>query len=280
MAYVASRMKSVYRLFQASAETATLPYRPEQNDLRNARRYLTVLEVGRCKQDARIDSKLRLPRGGRRSEVMVTKSSREEPLTRAGLREYAAVRWERYLQRTRDERRQLLDGVAPIMGIHRKAAIRLRRAPRPRAMPVPRGLPGGHGGRRDPVGGERPHRRPSVAPLRARAARRSGPVRRADRGPDVEERLRRASARHSPACCSLERGPDRPRRLPIRGMTIRWKSARSSSRTCLGALRSRTPPPAAVRPEARTRNPEVAHARSRFNRWRSTCDGATEVSSA
>jgi hypothetical protein len=59
-------------------------------------------------------------------------------VTRASLREYAAGQRERYLQGTRAEKRQLLDEVVAVTGIHRKAAIRLlRRAPRPRAMPGP-----------------------------------------------------------------------------------------------------------------------------------------------
>lgn len=55
-------------------------------------------------------------------------------MTRASLREYAAVQRERYLQATRAEKRQLLNEVVAVTGIHRKAAIRLlRRAPRPPA---------------------------------------------------------------------------------------------------------------------------------------------------
>ena len=53
-------------------------------------------------------------------------------MTRASLREYAAVQRERYLRSTRDEKRQLLDEVVAVTRIHRKAAIRLlRRVPRP-----------------------------------------------------------------------------------------------------------------------------------------------------
>ena len=52
-------------------------------------------------------------------------------MTRAGLREYAAVQRPRYLQATRAEKRQLLNEVVAVTGIHRKAAIRLlRRTPR------------------------------------------------------------------------------------------------------------------------------------------------------
>ena len=45
---------------------------------------------------------------GRRSEVTVTNSTQEGPVTRASLREYAAVQRERYRQATRAEKRQLL----------------------------------------------------------------------------------------------------------------------------------------------------------------------------
>jgi hypothetical protein len=52
-------------------------------------------------------------------------------VTRASLREYAAVQHERYQQATRAEKHRLLDEVVAVAGIHRKAAIRLlRRAPR------------------------------------------------------------------------------------------------------------------------------------------------------
>ena len=67
-------------------------------------------------------------------------------MTRASLREYAAVQRLRYLQATRSEKRQLLDEVVAVTGIHRKAAIRLlRRAPRPRPTPGPGGRPREYG---------------------------------------------------------------------------------------------------------------------------------------
>ena len=67
-------------------------------------------------------------------------------MTRASLREYAAVQRERYRQATRAEKRQLLDEVVAVTGMHRKAAIRLlRRPPRPRAMPGPGGRPREYG---------------------------------------------------------------------------------------------------------------------------------------
>jgi hypothetical protein len=53
-------------------------------------------------------------------------------VTRAALREYAAVQRERYLRARRREKQRLLDEVVAVTGIHRKAAIRLlRRLPRP-----------------------------------------------------------------------------------------------------------------------------------------------------
>jgi hypothetical protein len=67
-------------------------------------------------------------------------------VTRASLREYAAVQRERYRQATRPEKRQLLDEIVAVTGIPRKAAIRLlRRAPRPRASPGPGGRPRAYG---------------------------------------------------------------------------------------------------------------------------------------
>jgi len=67
-------------------------------------------------------------------------------VTRASLREYAAVQRARYTQATRAEKRRLLDEVVAVAGIHRKAAIRLlRRAPRRRASPGPGGRPRTYG---------------------------------------------------------------------------------------------------------------------------------------
>ena len=52
-------------------------------------------------------------------------------MTRASLREYAAVQPERYLHATRAEKHRLLDETVAVTGMHRKAAIRLlRRGPR------------------------------------------------------------------------------------------------------------------------------------------------------
>src|SRR5262249_32913051 len=81
-------------------------------------------------------------RRGPRSEVTVTNSPPEVPVTRASLREYAAVQRERYVQATRADKRQLLTEVVAVTGIHRKAAVRLlRRAPRPPAGPSRAGRP-------------------------------------------------------------------------------------------------------------------------------------------
>jgi hypothetical protein len=57
-------------------------------------------------------------------------------VTRAGLREYAAVQRERYLGARRAEKHRLLNEVVAVTGLHRKAAIRLlRRPPRPPGGP-------------------------------------------------------------------------------------------------------------------------------------------------
>jgi hypothetical protein len=67
-------------------------------------------------------------------------------VTRASLREYAAVQRERYLRATRTEKRQLLNEVVAVAGIHRKAAIRLlRRAPRAPTAPSRAGRPRAYG---------------------------------------------------------------------------------------------------------------------------------------
>lgn len=50
-------------------------------------------------------------------------------MTRASLREYAAIQRARYQQATRAEKHRLLDEVVRVTGIHRKAAIRLLRRP-------------------------------------------------------------------------------------------------------------------------------------------------------
>ena len=57
-------------------------------------------------------------------------------MTRASLREYAAVQRERYQQASRIEKHRLLDEMVAVTGMHRKAAIRLLRRP-PRLAPGP-----------------------------------------------------------------------------------------------------------------------------------------------
>jgi hypothetical protein len=63
-------------------------------------------------------------------------------VTRASLREYAAVQRERYQHATRAEKHRLLDETVAVTGMHRKAAIRLlRRAPRLPTAPSRAGRP-------------------------------------------------------------------------------------------------------------------------------------------
>jgi len=67
-------------------------------------------------------------------------------VTRASLREYAAVQRERYLRATRAGKRQLLNEVVAVAGIHRKAAIRLlRRELRAPTAPSRAGRPRSYG---------------------------------------------------------------------------------------------------------------------------------------
>src|SRR3990172_1824140 len=79
---------------------------------------------------------------GSPSKVTVTNASQEVTVTRAGLREYAAVQRERYLGARRAEKHRLLNEVVAVTGLHRKAAIRLlRRPPRPPPSPPRPGHP-------------------------------------------------------------------------------------------------------------------------------------------
>ena len=67
-------------------------------------------------------------------------------MTRASLREYAAVQRERYQQASRGDKHRLLDEMVAVTGMHRKAAIRLlRRIPRSAAAPVRGGRPRRYG---------------------------------------------------------------------------------------------------------------------------------------
>src|SRR5262249_60458627 len=75
-------------------------------------------------------------RPARRSEITVTNPPGEATVTRASLREYAAVQRERYQQASRSEKHRLLDEMGAVTGMHSKAAIRLLRRP-PRATPAP-----------------------------------------------------------------------------------------------------------------------------------------------
>jgi len=165
-------------------------------------------------------------------------------VTRASLREYAAVQRVRYLQATRVEKRQLLDEVVAVTGIHRKAAIRLlRRPPRPRSTPGPGGRPREYGpevaaaaevlwqasGR---IGAHRLH--PFVPDLLARLVQCGALALR----PDVEKRLRHASrptltrllaparAQYPPRSATTTRaGTWLRQEIPIRTFT-EWDDAR------------------------------------------------------
>jgi hypothetical protein len=67
-------------------------------------------------------------------------------VTRASLREYAAVQRVRYQPATRADKQRLLDEIVAVTGLHRKAAIRLLgRAPRTRPTPGPGGRPRAYG---------------------------------------------------------------------------------------------------------------------------------------
>lgn len=67
-------------------------------------------------------------------------------MTRASLREYAAVQRERYRQASRKEKHRLLDEMVAVTGMHRKAAIRLlRRTPEPGAARARAGRPRQYG---------------------------------------------------------------------------------------------------------------------------------------
>jgi hypothetical protein len=59
-------------------------------------------------------------------------------VTRASLREYAAVQRERYLRAPRAEKHRLLTEVVAVTGLHRRAAIRLLRRPLRPATSRPR----------------------------------------------------------------------------------------------------------------------------------------------
>jgi hypothetical protein len=165
-------------------------------------------------------------------------------VTRASLREYAAVQRERYRQATRAEKRQLLDEVVAVTGIHRKAAIRLlRRLPRPRTAPGPGGRPRAYGpavaaaaevlwqasGR---IGAHRLH--PFVPELLDRLLRDGELtllpavdklVRQASR-PTLTRLLRTARAQYPPRGATLTRpGPVLKHEIPIRTFTD-WTDAR------------------------------------------------------
>jgi hypothetical protein len=148
-------------------------------------------------------------------------------VTRASLREYAAVQRVRYREAsTRAAKGRLLDEVVAVTGLHRKAAIRLlRRAARLRATPGSGGRPREYGPDVaaaaevlwEASGRIGPHRlQPFVAELLERLVR-CGEVTVA---PAVEKRVRQASR----ATLTRLLAPARAR-LPRRGATLTHPSA-------------------------------------------------------
>ena len=168
-------------------------------------------------------------------------------MTRASLREYAAVQRPRDQQAPRAEKHRLLDEIVAVTGLHRQAAIRLLpgtpAAARAGAGRAPAGVrPGDRRRRRGPVAGLRPDRGPSPPPLRARAPRAAHPVGRTG-PPAVDKRLRQASR---PTLARLL-APTRAQ-YPRRGRRPPGPAPSSSTRSPSGPSRSgKMPAPASSR---------------------------------
>ena len=141
-------------------------------------------------------------------------------MTRASLREYAAVQRERYLHAPRAEKHRLLNEVVAVTGLHRKAAIRLlRRSPRPPGRCPRSGRPRWYGPAvataaqllSEATGHIGPHRwHPFLSELLDRLTRSGDLV----VPPDVDKRLRQVS----PATLARLLAPFRAA-LPVRGLT-------------------------------------------------------------
>ena len=141
-------------------------------------------------------------------------------MTRASLREYAAVQRERYLRAPRAEKHRLLNEVVAVTGLHRKAAIRLlRRAPHLRASRPRAGRPRRYGPAvaaaaqllSEATGHIGPHRWHPFLPELLDRLTRSGDV---GVTPEVDKHLRQVS----PATLARLLAPFR-RTLPHRGLT-------------------------------------------------------------
>ena len=141
-------------------------------------------------------------------------------MTRASLREYAAVQRERYLRAPRAEKHRLLTEVVAVTGLHRKAAIRLLRRPLRPATSRPRaGRPRRYGPAvaaaaqllSEATGHIGPHRWHPFLPELLDRLTRSGDV---GVTPEVDKHLRQVS----PATLARLLAPFR-RTLPHRGLT-------------------------------------------------------------
>ena len=141
-------------------------------------------------------------------------------MTRASLREYAAVQQERDLGATRADKHRLLNEVVAVTGLHRKAAIRLlRRAPRPGGSRPRSGRPRQYGPAvataaqllSEATGHIGPHRWHPFLPELLDRVTRSGDLRVT---PEVDKHLRQVS----PATLARLLAPFRAT-LPLRGAT-------------------------------------------------------------
>ena len=141
-------------------------------------------------------------------------------MTRASLREYAAVQRERYLSARWAEKHRLLTEVVAVTGLHRKAAIRLLRRPLRPATSRPRsGRPRRYGPAvaaaaqllSEATGHIGPHRWHPFLPELLDRLTRSGDV---GVTPEVDKHLRQVS----PATLARLLAPFR-RTLPHRGLT-------------------------------------------------------------
>jgi hypothetical protein len=156
-------------------------------------------------------------------------------VTRASLREYAAVQRERYLSARWAEKHRLLNEVVAVTGLHRKAAIRLLRRPRCPAPSRPRsGRPRRYGPAvaaaaqllSEATGHIGPHRWHPFLPELLDRLTRSGDV---EVPPEIDKHLRQVS----PATLARLLAPFR-RTLPHRGLTTTRAVSRMMWKRLLG----------------------------------------------